>query len=65
MAHHTDSAAVGIDLGGTNIKAALISREGRIIARDLRPTGAQDGAEAVVRHMVEAVEATAAQGGAR
>ena len=63
MAHSTGSPAVGIDLGGTNIKTALISREGRILARDLRPTGAQDGAEAVVRHMVEGVEATAAQGG--
>ena len=55
--------SVGIDLGGTNIKAALVDRQGRILARDLRPTGSQEGAKAVVRHMVDGVEAVAAQGG--
>ena len=61
MTHHPD-CSIGIDLGGTNIKTALIDREGDIIARDITPTDSSEGVQAVVREIVDAVEATAGQG---
>ncbi len=43
--------AVAIDLGGTQIRAAIIDQAGSILRRAARPTPAQDGPEAVVRDM--------------
>jgi len=31
--------AIGVDLGGTNVKYGIISSEGKIVCRDLRPLG--------------------------
>lgn len=42
------SYAVGIDLGGTNLKAALVHREDGIIEFSQRPTNAEEGPHAVV-----------------
>jgi glucokinase len=39
---------VGIDLGGTQVRAALVST-GRILARESRPTNANDGPEGVLK----------------
>ncbi len=44
---------LGIDLGGTKISTGLVDGDGRIVARDYRPTGAADGPEAVIARMVE------------
>ena len=41
------SFAVGIDLGGTDIKGAIVSPEGVILHQDRVPTEASDGADAV------------------
>ncbi len=41
------SNVIGIDLGGTNIFAARVDGDGRVLARQSRPTPADEGAEAV------------------
>ncbi len=57
---------VGVDLGGTNLKLALIDGAGRIIERSTVPTLAQEGHEAVLGRMAEGIRqlAAAAPGGA-
>lgn len=42
-----------LDVGGTSIKAALVDRRGGVLRETRRPTGKQDGPEAVVRGVVE------------
>ena len=47
--------AVGIDLGGTNLKGAAVDREGRILAQHTHPaTGL--GPDAAITHMVALVD---------
>lgn len=43
-----DAVVIGIDLGGTFIKAAIVSRRGRVLARLKRPTDASRGKEQIV-----------------
>jgi len=43
-----DVGVIGIDLGGTFIKAAIVSRRGKVLARLKRPTGACLGKEQIV-----------------
>ena len=47
--------AVGIDLGGTNLKLALLAGDNRVIFRETVPTEAADGHEAVLRRMIDGV----------
>lgn len=47
----------GIDLGGTNVKAGVVTSEGRLLAKDSRPTRADEGLEAVLEMMTESVRA--------
>jgi glucokinase len=51
-----NSVVVGIDLGGTNVKTAVVARNGRVIGKDSRPTRAAEGLDAVIDTMVESVE---------
>ena len=57
------SARIGIDLGGTHIKAALFDGDGRLLASDTRPTrdgefeGGQRAWAAAVRSLVDGWEA--------
>lgn len=63
----TAAPLIGIDLGGTNVQAAIVSPEGRIGPRRLRQTDAHRGADAVldtVREMVESLLQEARSGGA-
>ena len=46
---------VGIDLGGTFVKTALVSRDKQVLAKDSRPTNADSGPEAVMEVMAGAV----------
>ncbi len=46
---------VGVDLGGTFIKTAVVSREGKVLHKDSRPTGADEGLDAVLGRMEQAV----------
>ncbi|QDU71847.1 ROK family protein [Mucisphaera calidilacus] len=44
---------LGVDLGGTNIQAGLLSAEGKLLARDSTKTKADEGAEAVLKRIVK------------
>ncbi|MGH2630100.1 MAG: ROK family protein, partial [Actinomycetota bacterium] len=48
--------AVGIDVGGTKIATLLVDRDGRVLARDVRPTPADDQ-DATLAAMTEGVRA--------
>jgi glucokinase len=51
----SDVAAIGIDVGGTNARAALISRDGAIVERRRRPTpvGDADGLVAALAELID------------
>jgi len=49
--------AIGVDLGGTNIATGIVDENGRIIARDKRPTLSKLGSEGVADRMGESVKA--------
>ncbi len=54
---------IGVDLGGTNVKTAVVSRDKKVLAKDSRPTNAEGGPDAVMDVMEQAIrELTAAQG---
>src|SRR6185503_11252482 len=48
--------AIGLDLGGTNLRAASIDRSGRILDRISGATNFDEGREAVVTDMVIVIE---------
>ena len=54
---------IGVDLGGTNVKAGLVDGSGNVLASDRRPTNAQESAEAPVNQIVDAINAVMAEGG--
>ncbi|PYZ95839.1 glucose kinase [Alteribacter lacisalsi] len=47
--------AIGIDIGGTSTRVALVDREGKILAREQEETAPQKGTKAFVNRTVEAV----------
>ena len=47
---------IGIDLGGTNVRAALVDSEGKILADIMRPSKADEGIEAVVDNLIAMVK---------
>ena len=53
----------GVDLGGTNIKAALVDDQGRLLAFHTEPTHAGRGPEDAAARMGQAVHALARQAG--
>jgi glucokinase len=62
MSQHTTSARageynIGLDLGGTNLRAAAVDRSGRMLNKVVGRTQYSEGREAIVRDMVEAIEA--------
>jgi glucokinase len=54
------SLHLGLDLGGTNIKAAVMDGSLRVLATDAMPTGATDGPEAVLERVAALGRAVAA-----
>ncbi len=48
--------AIGIDFGGTNVKVALVSEDGRILAKSTAPTDATAQPASVVGQMAELAE---------
>lgn len=46
---------MAIDLGGTNIRAALVTRDGEVVRRASRPTESADGPRAVVDRMAASI----------
>ncbi len=59
----SSSLTIGVDLGGTNTRAGLVTEEGEILGRGRKPTPVADGAEAVVATIVECAREAAADGG--
>jgi glucokinase len=47
---------VGVDLGGTKMLAALVSLDGRILAKEERPTLAQEGEAAVINRLADMID---------
>jgi glucokinase len=47
---------VGVDLGGTNVRAAVIDRQGQIIAQEQNPSEAKNGKDRVVAQVVKTVK---------
>jgi glucokinase len=59
-----ESGAIGIDLGGTNLKLALLDGENRIVARLMMPTGGEEGHDAVIERMIDGVKSLRAENAA-
>lgn len=55
---------IGIDLGGTNLKTAILSRDKKLLAKDSRPTNAEAGPKAVIEAMEASARDVAAEAGA-
>ena len=47
----TDAYAIGIDLGGTQVRAGLVDRSGKLIARESMLTDRMGGPQAVVEQI--------------
>jgi len=54
---------VGVDVGGTNVRAGLVDREGRIVAEARRPAVAQGGLRATLRVVNEVIHEALEGGG--
>ncbi|HDP34199.1 MAG TPA: ROK family glucokinase [Candidatus Hydrogenedentes bacterium] len=52
---------VGVDLGGTNVKTAIVTEEKKVVAKESRPTDAAAGPAAVMDLMAAAVKELAKQ----
>lgn len=50
-----DKVLAGVDLGGTNVKIAIVSEDREVLARGSFPTEAEKGPEAVMRVMEQGV----------
>jgi glucokinase len=50
--------AVGVDIGGTNIRAGLVNQDGRVVGESLTlPTGGNDKADIIIERILEAISA--------
>lgn len=47
---------LGIDLGGTNVRVAKVTRDGDILAEAKRPSYAQEGPEKVIANLIELIK---------
>jgi glucokinase len=54
-----ETHVIAVDLGGTNIRGAVVTREGEIVRRGAMPTGASAGPEAVIQRIVEVIDEVA------
>src|SRR5689334_16032076 len=48
--------SIGVDLGGTNLRAAAISREGAVLEKISGSTDLQEGRDAVIGDMVSSIQ---------
>lgn len=54
---------IGVDLGGTNLRCAVVDENSRILSRIELPTNAHEGPEAVIDRMVSGIMKAAATAG--
>ena len=52
----SEKVLVGVDLGGTNLKAGTVTQEGNVVSRVKAPTHAEDGPEAGIDRIVCSIE---------
>jgi glucokinase len=57
MTSDTSTFSIGVDLGGTNIKFAVISEAGEVVSRRTIPTDGHEGHDAVLGRMVQGATA--------
>lgn len=57
----THPFAVGIDLGGTNVKGALVQRSRGLVYEVVRPTGAENGPKHVLENIADMVRELASE----
>ncbi|MFQ5692679.1 MAG: ROK family protein [Nitrospinota bacterium] len=55
----SDRVYIGIDIGGTNLKLALISEAGEVLSKTARPSSSDGGPEGLRRGLAEAVSSVA------
>ncbi len=55
-AKQPEPSVLAIDLGGTKIRAAIVSRQGQVIAREYYPTLAAEGPEPVIGRILAAID---------
>jgi glucokinase len=60
---HPVEYSIGLDLGGTNLRAAAVDRTGRMLNKVSGKTQYSEGREAIVSDMVEAIESMRSQFG--
>lgn len=58
-----EKQVIGVDLGGTNIRAAVITDRGELRHRSRTPTQANEGPEAVIRRIGDQIEKVAGEAG--
>lgn len=59
--HNANTAAIGIDLGGTKTEAILLAPDDSVLWRQRRPTPRADGYEAVLTQVTEMIRESADQ----
>ena len=50
---YSDHLVIGMDVGGTGLKAAVIDRQGRVFIKEQRPTQRERGSEAVIASILD------------
>ncbi len=58
-------AVIGVDLGGTNVRSALLTPEGEILDRRKEPTRASEGWEKVVKRLIGQIRSVREQAAAK
>lgn len=51
-----EKVAIGVDLGGTNIRAGIVDAEGRILNRIENSTSVQNGKDTVIERLIEGIK---------
>jgi glucokinase len=59
----SDNLYIGIDLGGTNVRAGVVTSDGQILGHDCRPTEVQLGEEHSVGRIIECAKAATSSAG--
>ncbi|MEO7143825.1 MAG: ROK family protein, partial [Bryobacteraceae bacterium] len=57
--------SIGVDLGGTNLRAAAIGRDGKILDKTSCDTHPKAGSEAVIKEIVDSIVAVRDKAGAK
>jgi len=55
MSQRDDTRVIGIDIGGSNVRTAVVDARGRMLARDQGITPAREGSEAIVRSILDSI----------